>query len=127
MRGAFWAQGYTEGQDRWTQMEKYRRSAKGETAELFGKRGVKADRDARKYGYTEAERKEMVSHLDEKVTGILEAYRDGVNAFLKDSKSTARAWTKTDSLAIGILMSRRFGEAGNVELEMQQIYSKNSQ
>lgn len=123
MRGAFWVQGYTEAQDRWTQMEKYRRSAKGETAELFGKKGVKADRDARKYGYTEAERKEMVSHLDEKVTAIVEAYRDGINAFLKDSKSTARAWAKTDSLAIAILMSRRFGEAGNVELEMQQIYS----
>lgn len=123
LHGAFRAQGYAEAEDRWNQMEKYRRAAKGDAAELYGKRALSADRDARRYGYTEPERKELVSRFRPKVAGIVQAYTDGVNDFLAETKSSARPWSMTDSLAIGILMSRRFGEAGNVEIKLQQIFS----
>ncbi len=120
--GAFWAEGYTEVQDRWEQMETFRRTSKGELAEIRGQEAVASDLDVRLHGYTEAERRTLFEALAPRTRRILSAYSAGVNACLQDRKIVAREWTETDSLAIGIAMARRFGEAGDHELEIQQLF-----
>lgn len=123
IEAAFWAEGYTEAQDRWQQMEMFRRTGKGETAELLGPDAVASDLDVRLHGYTEAERQKMFDAVSPKVRGIIQAYCAGVNAWLTENKVQAREWTPTDSLSIGIAMARRFGEAGDFELQVQQLYT----
>lgn len=58
--GAFWAQGYLECQDRFWQMDLFRRGSQGRGAELRGKEAVASDRDRLRRGYTEEELRAMV-------------------------------------------------------------------
>jgi len=59
-KAAFWAEGYTEAEDRLWQMETLRRGAKGQAAELQGKAALANDRDRARRGYTEAELQQLV-------------------------------------------------------------------
>ncbi len=131
VRAVFWAEGYTEAQDRMWQMETFRRAAKGESAELQGQAGLANDRDRLRRGYTEAELRKQYEACTEKVRAILDAYAAGVNAWIAEGKDLPpdygklgvkpRPWDVTDSIAIGVLMARRFGEAGDIELTMVRV------
>ncbi len=127
---AFWADGYLEAQDRLWQMETLRRAAKGQSAEINGERAFAQDLDRRRRGYTEAELQAMFDERSERMRSAVTAYCAGVNAYLKqgklparfaEAKLTPREWTPTDCLAIGILMARRFGEGGDVELQISRL------
>jgi len=131
--GAFWAEGYCEAQDRIWQMDNFRRAGKGESAELLGEQAVRSDLDTRRNGYTEAELRSMFDAGSERLRAWLTAYTAGVNAFLKAGKlppqyaqikQEPRPWTETDCIAIGVMMARRFGEAGDVELQVQTMFSQ---
>ncbi len=130
---AFWAEGYLEAQDRLWQMETLRRAAKGESAELLGPKAADQDVDRRRRGYTEAELQAMFDERSERMKSIVNAYCTGVNAFIKEGKlpakyaelkATPREWTPTDCVAIGVLMSRRFGDGGDVELQVSALYEQ---
>jgi penicillin amidase len=132
VEGAFFAEGYLEAQDRMWQMETLRRTAKGESAELLGKGSAASDLDRRRRGYTEAELQAMFDRGNERFRSIVKAYCAGVNAFLKEGplparyaelKHVPREWRPTDCVAIGVAMARRFGESGDMELQIAGLYA----
>lgn len=75
------AQGYAHAQDRLWQMEFQRRVGAGRLAEVVGADGLSTDRFMRLLGfYRQAEA--SIAHLSEETLAWLNAYADGVNAFL---------------------------------------------
>ncbi len=131
-KAAFWAEGYTEAQDRLWQMETFRRGAKGQAAELQGKAALPNDRDRARRGYTKTEFQQLVEAAGPRLREALSAYAAGVNAYLEKPAAmppeyaklgvAPRPWTETDSMAIGVMMARRFGEAGDLELMVARVF-----
>lgn len=131
--GAFRAEGYTEAQDRLWQMETVRRAAKGRLAELRGRAGLGSDRDLVRRGYTEEELRRQFEACGERTRAILSAYAEGVNAWIDTGTLPPpyaalglkpEPWSVTDCIAIGVLMARRFGEAGDIELTGRRVYDE---
>jgi penicillin amidase len=75
------ALGWLHAQDRFFQMDLYRRSAAGELAEIFGQRAVPRDRAVRIHGFRALAQK-VIAQLPPEQRTILEAYTSGVNAGL---------------------------------------------
>ena len=109
------AQGYVTAQDRLFQMEMNRRVAAGRLAELFGPGDdnslIDADKFLRTLDLENAARDELAG-IDPTTKGELQAYSDGVNAFLGAHRNslpleftilgvTPQPWTPLDSLAYG--------------------------
>lgn len=108
------AQGYVTAQERFFQMDVRRRSASGTLAELVGVGALPGDRVARTLGFRTIAQQELAL-LSPDTRAFLEAYADGVNAYLAqqdpselaveytlldlDGADTApRDWTAVDSL-----------------------------
>ncbi len=129
---AFWAEGYTEAQDRLWQMETFRRGAKGESAELQGAAALPGDRDRVRRGYTEEELRRLFDSGSDRMREAVTAYAEGVNAWIERGKELPpdyeklgekpRPWSVTDSMAIAVMMARRFGEAGDLELTVSRVF-----
>ncbi len=134
--GVFYGSGYAQAQDRLAQMELYRRTAKGELAEIMGENALEQDKQRRILGYTEAERWEQFAALSPEEQLVLKAFADGVNAIiaqvnagkrpmpqrLKDLGLTKlRPWKVTDTIAITHMMAERFGSSGGEELRIMQL------
>ncbi len=77
----FRAQGFLHAQERWFQMDLLRRAAWGRLAEAFGDAGVATDRLVRTLGFGRLA-EQALHRLSPKERAILEAYAEGVNAFL---------------------------------------------
>ncbi|NCO88042.1 MAG: penicillin acylase family protein [Rhodobacterales bacterium] len=115
----FFALGYVHAQDRMWQMTMLRRTAQGRLSELFGARTLPIDMLLRRldlYGLATS----SVAAQDAPTLAALEAYADGVNAWLAEVNSGARGrgapemwifnhpvapWQPADSLAILKLMA----------------------
>lgn len=132
--------GYAVAEDRLWQMEKYRRAAKGELAEIFGPgddRGIlNQDILARVTGYSSQELEEGFNSLDEETQKVLNGYVAGVNERIKEVSADPRElpfefhvlgkklgmetplipepWTPEDILAWESMLLRRF-DAGAQE------------
>jgi penicillin G amidase len=78
----FFAQGYVHAQERLWQMELNRRITSGRLSEVFGEIGIETDRFARRLGMHRASA-EAATQLPEHSKRILEAYAEGVNAFIE--------------------------------------------
>jgi len=120
--GLFYGNGYAIAQDRLWQMERYRRQARGELAEIMGPSALEQDKAARIQGYTEEEMQRQIARLAPELQEALKGYVDGVNAWIEEAKRAGklppgyaetgiepRPWRATDTVAIGVMMSRRFG------------------
>lgn len=127
---AFWAQGWLECQDRFWQMDLFRRGSKGRASELRGKDAVASDKDRLRRGYTEEELRGMFDSGGPRFKSAVSAYTEGVNAWLKSGAPLPTnyaglepppPWSETDSLAVGVAMARRFGEAGDTELTVARV------
>lgn len=110
----YFALGYVHAQDRLWQMTMLRRTAQGRLSELFGGRTLPIDRFIRRLDlYNHAVRSVRVQ--DAETLMALEAYADGVNAWLAEVNKGARGrgapemwlfnhavapWEPADSLAI---------------------------
>src|SRR4029077_11420516 len=79
---AAYANGYAQAEDRLFEMDVLRRAATGALAEMLGGDYLLMDEVARRDGYTAAERGRFFAHLSRRARRALEAYRDGVNAFV---------------------------------------------
>jgi penicillin amidase len=137
-RGAYYGGGYAIAQDRLFQMERYRRDARGELAEIEGPKALARDQQVRTLGYTEAELQAAFNSLSREIRESLQAYADGVNAYIKEAVEQNKLpeafkeagierpapWKVTDSLAIGILMAHRFGSGGGGELMNARILKR---
>jgi penicillin amidase len=112
----YFAQGYVTASDRLWQMDLFRRSMRGELAEIFGSAVLEEDKRHRVYGFAKTA-ESNAANASGPVRAALEAYARGVNAFIesRDQKSLPpefqilgykpRAWTVADSLVIGKLFS----------------------
>ncbi|MBN2553360.1 MAG: penicillin acylase family protein [Spirochaetales bacterium] len=77
----FFAQGYVHAQDRFWQMEFWRRLGAGRLSELFGKDLLETDKFLRTMGFYEAAEQQYEGY-DAETREYLEAYADGVNAYI---------------------------------------------
>ncbi|HEU0026485.1 MAG TPA: penicillin acylase family protein [Ktedonobacterales bacterium] len=115
----FFAQGYVTAQDRLFQMEFNRRVAGGRLASMFGAGEknslISADEFLRTLGFYQSAQFEY-DHLDPAVHTELQAYSDGINAFINAHQNTLpleftilgirpSPWTPLDSLAYGRVVS----------------------
>ena len=135
-RGAYFGGGYAVAHDRLFQLERHRRDARGELAEIEGPQAFQRDRVMRIIGYTEAEYLSMFSLMDEDLKQSYQAYADGINQFIKEAISENRVpaefkkaglgnpppWKITDSMAVGIMMAVRFGSLGGAELVNARVF-----
>lgn len=110
----FFAQGFVQAQDRLWQMEINRRTAKGTLSELFGELALDTDRTARTFGFARLGKIDW-ENSDEKVKAVIQAYSDGVNAFLEHPSSKLpfefslirykpKPWKPEDSLVFSRVM-----------------------
>lgn len=116
---AYYALGFAHAQDRLWQMTLLRRTAQGRLSEIFGEKTLKTDELMRRLDlYTLA--LSSVPAQDDYTKGALQAYADGVNAWIEEvnKKALGRgapefflfssqidAWAPADSLAIIKLMA----------------------
>jgi penicillin amidase len=78
----FMAQGYVHAQDRFWQMDFWRHIGAGRLAEMFGESQVETDAFIRTMGWPRLAEEEWQS-ADEESRQVLQAYADGVNAYLE--------------------------------------------
>ncbi|MGI8314120.1 penicillin acylase family protein [Halobacillus mangrovi] len=117
----FKAQGYVQAQDRLFQMELARRQASGTLSEVVGEATVNQDKYFRTLGLRRAAERSLKVYSEDAVN-ILQAYADGVNAYIKEAKEENRLppefalmgispdpWTPIDSLTIGKYMAFDLG------------------
>src|SRR2546428_9843798 len=126
-RGAF-GNGYAQAEDRLFEMDILRRAATGRLAELLGPDFLLMDEVVRRDGFTVEERARLVERLSPRNRGALEAYRDGVNAFIEKvtldrrllplefTGSPPPPWEVTDSAAVAVLEMHVFGASGGTEV-----------
>ncbi|OIJ67595.1 penicillin acylase family protein [Streptomyces mangrovisoli] len=111
----FMAQGYVQAQDRFYEMDVRRHMTSGRLSEMFGKSQVKNDEFLRTLGWDRTAQKEYDTTLSASTKKYLQAYSEGVNAYLagKDGKDISleyaalgftndykpQKWTPVDSVA----------------------------
>ncbi|MBC7876940.1 MAG: penicillin acylase family protein [Anaerolineales bacterium] len=84
----FFAQGYVHAQDRFWQMDAWQHIGSGRLSEMFGAGQVETDAFLRTLGWRQTAEAEW-DGLGSESRAILQAYTDGVNAYLKDHTDTA--------------------------------------
>lgn len=84
----FFALGYVHAQDRFWQMDVWRHTAAGRLSEMFGESQVKTDAFLRTLGWWRLAERDY-QRLPEDVKAILDAYADGVNAYLAERQGSA--------------------------------------
>jgi penicillin amidase len=116
--GLYFAQGYVTASDRLFQMDLFRRTARGELSEIFGKAALEEDKRRRAYGFAQVA-EASAAQAEPAQRAVMEAYAAGVNAYIDslDDKSLPpefqllgyrpRHWTPADSAAVG----KNFAEA----------------
>jgi penicillin amidase len=125
----FRAMGYVHAQDRLWQMELFRRVADGRMAEVMGAPLVNTDRFLRTVGMGRAAA-ETERRLDPETRAMLQAYADGVNAWIRDHpgplppeflalRFTPEPWTVRNSIAIGKIMAWDLAD-WNLGLDLQR-------
>lgn len=82
----FLAQGYVTAQDRLWQLDLQRRLASGRLAEIFGSVSLSSDRFYRRLGL-QRNLRGRASDLAEPTRRLLQAYADGVNAFIEANRT----------------------------------------
>ncbi len=127
----FFAQGYVHAQDRFWQMEFWRRIGSGRLAEILGEDALEKDRFIRTLGWRQVAEAE-VALLDDETRAALDAYAQGVNAYLEEHRGRLgleftilalngtrfepEPWTPVDSLTWGKVMAWDLG--GNRKMEL---------
>ena len=124
-RDAYFALGHVHAQDRFFQMEFMRRLGAGRLSEVVGSSTLPIDRWMRVLGlYRLAE--SSLERLSPRVVDSLEAYADGVNAYLDShfglvsvelaiTLTTPEKWRPADSLVWGRLMGMRLSANSHAE------------
>ncbi len=130
----FFAEGYVHAQDRFWQMDAWRHIGSGSLSEMFGNGQVSTDAFLRTLGWEETAQQEYVL-LSPDLKAILDAYTDGVNAYLKNHDGTAlsleyavlrllspaykiQPWTPVNSLTWGKAMA--WDLRGNMDEEIER-------
>jgi penicillin amidase len=121
----FFAQGYLAARDRLFQFEIWRRQATGTVAEILGEREIKRDIGTRLFKYR-GNLKQELGHYHSEGESIINAYVNGVNAYITESL------LKEDELPLEfkllgikpglwtpeVVISRHQGLLGNINQEL---------
>lgn len=83
----FMAQGYIHAQDRFWQMDFWRHIGSGRLAEMFGSSQIATDKYLRTMGWARIAQQE-ITQVNAEMKGYLQAYADGVNAYLADHQGS---------------------------------------
>ncbi len=130
----FVAQGFVHAQDRLWQMETLRRLATGRLAEIAGEKRLNLDSFARLLGFP-AMRKRALQQVEEKELGLLQAYVDGINAYIQFRKNdlplefrsaglTPEDWTVEDVCSFFAVTAWMFRE--NYRAELLELAARNA-
>lgn len=122
----FFAQGYVAAQDRLFQLDFLRRIGQGRLSEVFGGATLDTDRFLRTLGIYRVAARELAL-LSRETRLALEAYADGVNAYVETHRDRPpleflvlggawEPWRPADTLVIGKIMAWDLG--GNMESEL---------
>ncbi|MFW5691876.1 MAG: penicillin acylase family protein, partial [Chloroflexota bacterium] len=130
----FFAQGYTQAMDRWWQMEFFRATGTGTIQELvgFNESVLGTDVYLRTLGFRQIAEQEIAGHYDEDSLAIMQAFADGVNAYILNTPQndlaleyrvlglsgveiTIEPWTPVDTLVWGKVMALQL--SGNQSIE----------
>ncbi|QMS89827.1 penicillin acylase family protein [Nostoc edaphicum CCNP1411] len=84
----FMAQGYIHAQDRFWQMDFWRHIGSGRLSEMFGSSQVDTDKYLRTMGWARVAQQE-IQEINAEMKAYLEAYADGVNAYLTEHHGSA--------------------------------------
>ena len=121
------AQGYVTASDRLWQMDLYRRVARGETAEIFGRTVLEEDKRWRKFGFARVA-EENVKNSTPENRAALENYARGVNAYIATLEAKTlpvefqilqyrpRVWTPADSLVISKIFDDALSNTWRLDL-----------
>ena len=130
----FYAQGYVHAQDRFWQMDFWRHQGAGRLSELLGKPVLETDKFLRTLGWERIAQQEL-ELLGENEQAILEAYSEGVNAYLDQATDSELSleyyflglinkdyqpapWTPLNSLTWAKAMAWDLG--GNLDTEIDR-------
>jgi penicillin amidase len=132
----YFGQGYATAADRLWQMDLFRRTARGELAEVLtaGPNNIALDQDKlhRTYGFAQAAEAELAL-ASPKSRAVLEAYARGVNAYAAslDPKSmppefqilqySFRPWTPTDSYVVIKIFFEALSDTWRLDLMRQAL------
>ncbi|HYO38613.1 MAG TPA: penicillin acylase family protein [Nocardioidaceae bacterium] len=111
----FYAQGFVQAQDRFFEMDVRRHTTAGRLSEMFGESTLAVDKTIRTMGWRRVAEQEL-SLLSPATKGYLQAYSDGVNAYLGENTPSSlsleytllgltgldyrvEAWSPADSVA----------------------------
>ena len=111
----FFAQGFVTAQDRLWQMDMTRRYASGDLSAVLGPEYIKTDEEQRILGLRQVAEK-TVANLPTEERARLQAYADGVNAYIAQHQKTLPLefrlmtyfpyeWTVEDSMLVGLSMT----------------------
>ncbi|MBX7235467.1 MAG: penicillin acylase family protein [Caldilineales bacterium] len=135
----FMAQGFVHAQDRFWQMEFWRRIGQGRLSELFGESSLSQDRFLRTMG---VQRSAELSwqQLDAETRAALEAYAEGVNVYIEQNKGrlplefrllgltgvqfTPEPWTPINTLTWATMMAYNLGGNYDNELDRAQMMAR---
>lgn len=127
----FFAQGFTVAQDRMWQMEIFRRAPSGRMSEIVGEQALFLDTFNRNMQMRQTA--ELIwQQMDDDSKEILQAYTDGINAYLETNKNSLpieykilllqpEPWTPIDSLAWGNAISLQLSSNRRIELVRAQV------
>ncbi|HYN74854.1 MAG TPA: penicillin acylase family protein, partial [Candidatus Limnocylindria bacterium] len=131
----FFGQGYVHAQDRFWEMDFRRHVTAGRLSEMFGDTTLDTDEFVRTMGWRRIAEQE-VALLSPDTRGLLQAYADGVNAYVADRSPTdlsleysvlwltnrgytVEPWTPADSLAW--LKAMSYDLSGNATTEIERV------
>jgi len=128
------AQGYVTAQDRLWQMDAMRRYASGAMSEILGARFVASDISQRVLLLRETA-EHAVAALGEQDRSDLQAYSDGVNAYIDSHRAnlpvefrilrySPAPWRPADSLVIGLHMSVLLTNFWPAEMQREKVTAK---
>ena len=140
MHDLFFTQGYTQAQDRWWQMEFWRHIGSGTIEELVGKNDALLGTDIfiRTLGWRRVAEKE-IKQCDDESLARLQAFADGVNAYItsRDPDKLAleysilkltgidmkiEPWMPVDTLVFSKMMAWDLGPSTNEEETRATLY-----
>jgi penicillin amidase len=135
----FFAQGYIHAQDRFYQMDFWRHIGAGRLAEMFGEGMLGNDQFLRTLGWAQVVDQEWDMASPE-AKSIMEAYSDGVNAYLEDHRGRNLSleyvvlqlinpdyqpedWAPTDTLIFAKVMTWNLGQNLSEIVQRSQLLS----
>jgi penicillin amidase len=133
----YYAQGYVTARDRLFQMELTIRSAAGRLSEIVGEKALPLDLYKRRTGSVKAaEEAWKFTQQDEKMRGILEAYSDGVNAYISQLRAAdypveykllgfqPEAWSPEKSMLLMVEMTHTLASPRSGDASLTSVLEK---